>query len=305
MKIEKIGSRGVIFTYDAEECPLGGGYSVYLINGEKNVYLCDTHLGPESMMPIKEYLAANGLAGKPLVIFFSHSDWDHVWGAGAFPGALVVGHDKCAQRLFDRGKLELLRYAQYKRGEIELVYPGLTFDSRLSFPEDGVEFIYAPGHTVDSAICLDRRDAVVFVGDLVEKPEPVISHYDLETYIETLETLLGLAPKLMVSSHSGLVSSEDIENNIQFLQNFQDIALSEPQEDDADNSKEEIRKLYTLLMYEDAILQTAGDSLDYLTFQREFWRSLDLDYLNPESVLLQSLSAEDLKLALESYLIEL
>jgi hypothetical protein len=58
-------------------------------------------------------------------------------------------------------------------------------------------------------------------------------------------------------------------------------------------------------MYEDAILQTAGDSLDYLTFQREFWRSLDLDYLNPESVLLQSLSAEDLKLALESYLIEL
>lgn len=301
VKIEKIGSRGVLFTYNETESALGE-YCVYLINGQNNVYLCDTHLGPKSMEPIQEYMRDNGLEEKPLVIFLSHADWDHIWGVCAFDQPLVVAHDKCTQRINDRGLLELERYASFMNGNIRLVYPSLSFDSRLSFQADGVEFIFAPGHTEDSAICYDRRDSVAYVGDLVEKPQPTVSFHDLETYIETLESLKALAAKLIISSHSGQVGAGDIDGNIEFLREFQDIALSESSEDVDESDNDMIRKLYTLLMYEDAIQQTAGPDFDYLKFQRVFWESLEMDYRNSKSALLRNVGYTELKLALESYM---
>jgi len=296
-----------MFTFQGSESAIGD-YSVYLINGDKNIYLCDTHLGPESMKPIQKYIQSNGLGHKQMAEFFSHADWDHIWGACAFEGAMVVAHDKCPKGIFDRGNMDLERKSEAINGKVKLVYPSLTFDSRLTFRDDGVEFIYAPGHTIDSAVCYDRKDSVLFVGDLVEKPEPVISHHDLETYIETLESLKGMAAHAMVSSHSGLVSINDIDENIQFIRDFQDIALSGPvhaDSEDYEDGNEMIRKLYLLLMYEDAISQSVGDSFDYQGFQKEFWGSLDMDYLNSRTELLRNVSFEDLKLALESHMVEL
>jgi len=295
MDIKEIG-RGVMFTYTANESPIGE-YSTYLVNGDNNLYLCDSFLGPKSMEPIKDYIADQGWQDKPMVVFLSHSDWDHVWGTCAFAGATVIAHDKCAQRMYDRGQLELERYAQYQEGEIRLIYPSLTFENRISFREDGMDFIYAPGHTVDSAICLNRRDSTLFVGDLVERPQPVISHHDLETYIDTLERLQGLKAETMISSHSGLVTEQDIKDNIQSIRDFQELAQA------ADKDEDSIEhKLYTLLMYEDAIQQTTGDSFDYISFQKDLWKSLEKDYLSSEMALLRSVTHEDLELALQSYM---
>lgn len=307
MKVENIGNRGVLFTFETQESGVGE-FCVYLIIGEKNLYLCDTHLGPESMEPIKEYIETNGLGDKPLVVFFSHADWDHIWGACAFPGATIIAHDKCPQRIFDRGRLDLERYGDRSRGNVKLVYPTLTFDSRISFRDDGVEFIHAPGHTTDSAICLDRKDQVMYAGDLVEKPEPCINHHDLEVYVETLESLKAMSVSTIISSHSGIVDAGDIEENIEYIRNFQDIALSEPAGDeyeDEESRENGIRKLYVMLMYEDAIQQTAGHDFDYLNFQREFWTALEMDYLNPISALLRNVSFDDLKTALETYMTDL
>jgi len=301
MKVEKIGSRGILFTIEAHENAFEEDYFIYLINGENNVYLCDTHLGPESMKPIKEYMHSHGLDQKPLVLFFSHTDYDHIWGACAFPGATIIAHDRSLQRIFDRGQLDLQRYGKFQNGDVKLVYPNLTFDSRISFREDGVDFIFAPGHTNDSAVCYDRRESVLYVGDLVERPQPVILEHDLETYIETLENLKGMAAKVMIASHSGRVNNDDIDKNIEFIREFQDTALSEPTEDDTAETVM-IRKMYTLLMYEEAIQQTAGDSFDYMEFQKELWGSLELDYLSPRSALLRNVEHEELRLALESYM---
>ncbi|MDD4657856.1 MAG: MBL fold metallo-hydrolase [Eubacteriales bacterium] len=298
MKIEKIGSRGTAFTFEEQESALGE-YTVYLINSDNRVYLCDTHLGPKSMEPIKEYLQAQGL-NKPLVIFLSHSDWDHVWGVCAFANPLVAAHELCAQKIIQRGPLELQRYASYQNGDIRLVTPNLTFDSRLLFADDGVEFIYAPGHTVDSAICFDHRDLVLYAGDLVEKPQPSIGWHDLENYIDTLEYLGELPAQVIITSHSGIVTREDIDDNLDYIRECQEIVEKGPDEDDDD--ADYIRKLYTLLLYEDAIAQTIGGDFDYAAFQRQLWQSLEMDYLSSETALLRNADYEELKLALESYM---
>ena len=70
MNIRKTGTRGTIFTYDDD-------ISVYLIKGNPKIVLCDTHLGPLSMEVIKQYLAAD-YPQKEILIFNSHSDWDHI-----------------------------------------------------------------------------------------------------------------------------------------------------------------------------------------------------------------------------------
>lgn len=301
MKVEKIGSRGTLFTFAASDTGFPEECCVYLINGKNRVYLCDTHLGPGSMAPVREYIRANGMADKELVVFLTHADYDHIWGACAFPGATVAAHEGTLERIYNRGSLELRRYGHYKNGDVKLVYPTLTFDGKISFREDGVEFIHAPGHTSDSALCHDRADGVLFVGDLVERPRPVIQDHDLERYIDNLERIREMEAKIMLSSHSGRVTARDIEDNIGSIHQFQDMLVTKP----APNETREVsraRKLYTLLLYEDAIAQTAGNTFDYEAFQKELWDSLELDYLSPLDALLDGVEHEELKLALESYL---
>ncbi len=301
MKIEKIGSRGTLFTFEEPESLLGE-YSVYLIEGSNRLYLCDTHLGPRSMDPIKEHLRTQGL-DKPLVIFLSHSDWDHIWGVSAFSNPLVVAHVFCARNVMQRGPLELQRYASYQNGDVTLVRPHLTFDSSILFADDGVEFVYTPGHTDDSAICVDHQDSVLYVGDMVEKPLPSIGWHDLEKYIESLEYIGEQRGQVIVSSHSGIVTLEDIEENLDYLRQSQEMV--EEQSPEVDEDRDHLRKLYTLLLYEDAIANTIGQGFDYASFQRQLWQSLDLDYLTSISSLLNNVDYEELKLALESFMVEL
>jgi glyoxylase-like metal-dependent hydrolase (beta-lactamase superfamily II) len=298
MRIEEIGRRGRTFTFTGTESALGD-YTVYLIEGEKRFYLCDTHLGPRSMEEIIEYIKGRGVA-KPLVVFLTHSDWDHIWGVCAFAKPLVVAHELCAHNIAQRGELDLQRYANYRRGDVWLVPPTLTFDSRLTFADDQVEFIHAPGHTADSALCHDRQDGVIYLGDLVERPRPVIGWHDLEKYIDTLEFLGEQPARAFVSSHSGLVTLEDIEKNLTFLRSCQYSLQKEGlQAEDTG-----LNKLYTLLLFEEAIAETLGQSFDYRAFQLRLWQSLDLDYLDTVPNLLKNVTREELRLALESLLAE-
>lgn len=300
MRIKKISARGTVFTFEKAESALGE-YSCYLIEGEKRFYLCDTHLGPRSMEPVANFIAAQA-ASKPLVIFFSHSDWDHIWGSCAFANALVVAQELCARYIHERGSLELARYEDYQNGDVRLMQPELTFDSRLSFADDGVEYFSAPGHTADSACCQDIRDNVIYVGDLIERPEPVISWHDIEAYIATLETLGEQEGVTYISSHSGIVDKEDINTNLAYLRKCQQLLSEGPSQSEYDSS---LHKQHILHLYEDAVAQVRGKDFDYTDFQQRLWHSLSLDYLQPVSALLAQVDYETLKLALESQLADL
>lgn len=300
MRIENVGRRGTLFTFEEPESALGE-YSCYLIEGTKRFYLCDTHLGPRSMAPIQKHMAAKA-PSKPLVIFYSHSDWDHIWGACAFADALVVAQERCAHFVRERGVLELARYNSFQNGIVELVTPDLVFENRLTFLDDEIDFIFTPGHTADSACCRDRKDNVLYVGDLIERPQPMIGWHDIEAYIATLESLAEQEDQTLISSHSGIVSPEDIAANLDYLHECLEQFSSNPRAAAKENA---LYKLYILLLYEDAIAQAAGKSFDYTSFQRQLWSSLNLDYIQPLPTLLAQTEYEVLKLALETQLADL
>jgi len=218
VKIEKISKRGTLFTFQEGDSLFTQDTCVYLINTGEKLFLCDTHVGPKSMAVVKDYINAEGLGDKEVIVFNSHGDWDHIWGNCAFPDSTIIAHDSCRRRILENGEKDLERFkGKYHDGSFELKLPNLTFDSRLNFEDYGIEFIYAPGHTVDSAICFDREDSVLFAGDLIEDPEPYLQYENLEVYIKSLEYIKSIKAGTVISGHSGIVDEDLINENISYI----------------------------------------------------------------------------------------
>lgn len=209
-EVSKIGNRGTLFTFEDDT-------AVYLIHSDEKWFLCDTHLGPQSMEFIQKHISMQSNT-KDIIVFNTHSDWDHIWGNCVFQGGIIIGHEMCRSRMKEIGKFDLERLTEYHCGSIKLVLPNVTFSERLTFAEDDIEFIYAPGHTVDSSVCFDRQDSVLFVGDLVEDPIPYLDFIDLETYSKTLEFIKNFPAKIKISAHSGIIDHGLIDRNIAYIQ---------------------------------------------------------------------------------------
>jgi len=214
MKVEQIAQRGRLLTFD-------DGISLYLITSNSVHLLCDTHLGPISMDEVSKILSESQ-ENHRLLIFNSHSDWDHIWGNSLFKNHLIIGHESCRQRMLERGIFDLEQNAAQKRGDVLLTPPNLTYSDRLTLEDEGIMFSHAPGHTEDSSVCYDIIDKVLYLGDLVEDPIPYLDASDLDQYINTLTSLLDHQARILVSAHSGLVSRDLIRENIAYIRAVRD-----------------------------------------------------------------------------------
>ncbi|HEY3426860.1 MAG TPA: MBL fold metallo-hydrolase [Negativicutes bacterium] len=283
--VSKVGNRGAIFTFEDD-------ITVYLIDTAKNWFLCDTHLGPQSMECIKNYISLQANK-KEVIVFNSHSDWDHIWGNCAFQSGIIIGHETCRQRMNEIGQFDLARLPEYHRGTIELVLPNLTFSDRITFVEADIEFIYAPGHTIDSSVCFDRKDSVLFVGDLVEYPIPYLDFSDLEAYIKTLDFIKNFPAKVKVSSHSGIIDNTLIDRNITYIKDIIKGSSIDPivyQECPEVHNFNINNRLF--LKYENMVREELKDNFDYTLFKNNFED-------------LKKVSYTDLQEALELYFMHL
>lgn len=214
MRVQRIGSRGTILTFD-------DNISLFLITGTRLSILCDTHLGPLSMEEIQEWINIHAHTNR-LVIFNSHSDWDHIWGNCAFPDIHIIGHETCRSRMMERGAFDLTTNRMEVRGNVRIVLPDCTFSDRFTLEDEEVEFAYAPGHTIDSSVCHDRRDGILYLGDLVEDPIPYLDYSDLDTYLDTLGRILAHPAAILVSAHSGVVTRELVRKNMAYITAIRD-----------------------------------------------------------------------------------
>ncbi|MFH0968740.1 MAG: MBL fold metallo-hydrolase [Methanobacteriota archaeon] len=282
MIVRKVASRGFIFTFDDE-------ISVYLIVGSRFLVLCDTHLGPGSMDQIIRYLVDFSCPDQ-MIIFNSHSDWDHIWGNCSFPDSFIIGHEFCKKRMLERGAFDLTQNATFQRGLVELKPPNLTFSNRLSLEDEDVEFFYAPGHTIDSAVCYDRQDMVLYIGDLAEDPIPYLDAYDLDTYLITLRSILTHPARMLVSAHSGIVTRNLIERNIAYITKVRDKIPIDSQDLGAYHEVHLWNiNMRLLLEYEPAIRDCVGDGYSQISL---------LERIGD----LHSIRYEDLKDALNQYM---
>jgi cyclase len=196
MKIQEIGARGVLFTFEEPYKT-----NVFMIKGDNNVFILDTFLGNEPMKRVKQYVEENKLDAKQLIVFNSHADYDHYWGNGSFKNSVIISHELCLKRIEKESEASLKEFEEHKRGEVEIVLPNLVFSERIVYVDDGVEFFYSPGHTYDSSSCFDHLDKTLFVGDNLESPIPYVNELDFRTFKATLQDYLNREPKAVLCGH--------------------------------------------------------------------------------------------------------
>lgn len=217
MKVTKVGSRGYILTFDALlNTEFNCTTNVYLIDGEKSIFLCDTFLGPESMMLVKKFMDKY-LISKPIIVFNSHSDWDHIWGNNFFKECPIIAHEKCRDNMLKVASYELEKYKNYAEGKVEIWLPNITFSDKMIFNDEGVIFMYSPGHTRDSASCIDIRDNILFAGDNVESPNPYLNDTNFEEYESTLNKYLNLGVKHIVPGHGEIADYDLVKRNLEYI----------------------------------------------------------------------------------------
>ncbi len=201
--------------------------TTHLIFGDNRVYVCDTFIGPEPMKKISKIIKEKGHQDKPIVVFNSHADWDHVWGNCHFRDATILGHRECRTRIEKDCTKDLKKFYDQRQGEVVLIPPTTVFDTNYIFEDDDIEFFYSPGHTIDSSSCYDRKEHILFVGDNIESNIPYVNSLDFDTYISTLEGYLARDWKHVVPGHDPIQNDASlILSNIDYLKLLKEWAVN-------------------------------------------------------------------------------
>lgn len=203
--------------------PLAEGPEVRaaLLLGTERTAVLDTMTRPEDMAQFVELATAHG---KPVTVVNSHADWDHVWGNAAFPGAKVVGHRLCRERL--RGVEARERLARERERDPEtyanvtLVPPDTTFEAATTLPLGGMTLVlhHMPGHTADCLVGYvpDRR--LLLAGDCVENPFPLLESGPLEAWVRDLRAWDSQDLEVVVPAHGAIGGPELLRANAAYLE---------------------------------------------------------------------------------------
>jgi glyoxylase-like metal-dependent hydrolase (beta-lactamase superfamily II) len=216
-RTRKIGSRGLLFIFPDyrpfhPDVPLS--IQIYVINGDKHLFICDTGMVPDQMESIKLYLKEQNLDSKPIVIFNTHHHHDHRAGNHVIDSAQIVSHELCRENL-----LKQIKENAGQKTKIKL--PNQVFKDKLMYQEDNVEFFHSPGHSEDCSTCYDYVDQVLFVGDNLVDPLPLPTWHKLDTYLESLDVYNDSEAQTIVLGHNLVLKDKSfVKNTMEYIENF-------------------------------------------------------------------------------------
>jgi glyoxylase-like metal-dependent hydrolase (beta-lactamase superfamily II) len=241
VKIREVADN--IYRFEKRLPIMGTVLAVYFIKEPKGA-LIDT--GPTAFVPqISE--AMNQLGIKELAFIMpTHIHVDHAGGIGKlaqlFPEAKVVIHPAGLKHVIDPSRLIESTKTVFGSDFESGFGPILPVpESQLKVPEDSeiikvggkeLQIIYAPGHAPHHIVIFDRRLRGLFCGEALglqgegnehlAVPAVAPPSFDQETYLQTMDKLRKLQPRILFFAHGGvsrepekLISS--VENNTRLL----------------------------------------------------------------------------------------
>ncbi|MEX3746609.1 MULTISPECIES: MBL fold metallo-hydrolase [Lysinibacillus] len=179
-----------------------------IIQTNEAVIMTDPNWLPAEIEEIKSYI--NNIKGdKQLYIIYTHSDFDHIIGSGAFPGAKVI-----ASKQFDENpnkediiqKIKQFDQGYYLNRSYSPVYP--TVDIVVS--EDGhkleldsitMTFYQAPGHTDDGLFTVIEPDGLFLSGDYLSDIEFPFIFSNYQDYVNTINKAENILLNHQITTH--------------------------------------------------------------------------------------------------------
>lgn len=189
-----------------------------VIQTEGIVLVVDPNWLPAEVNRIRQFVG-DFRAGRPLYMLFTHSDYDHILGWRAFPGARVIASSAFVDNPEKEKSLEQARQfdeEHYIRRDYPLEYP--TVDIEISEDEQVVElektrlrFFMAPGHTADGLFTLVENTGAWIAGDYLSNIEFPFIYDSSRAYEQTLQKALGIIreyePALLIPGHGDVTAS--------------------------------------------------------------------------------------------------
>lgn len=187
--IERLSGRVWLYPGDPDGDNIQG--SVAVITGEDGSIVVDAGHSPALARRIRTAIADAGLP-EPRWLVYTHHHWDHTWGACAWDGVEIIGHETGAEILAEEAKTpwseEYLREAMTADSLLQPSYtarvramadswpgfaiipPQRTFTDRLELPYD-VEVRHVGGHHApDSTVVVVPDASVMLLGDAFYAP---------------------------------------------------------------------------------------------------------------------------------------
>ena len=167
----------------------------------------------------------------------THHNGDHTWGNQLFKDAEIIAHRLCAEEIEREKKLNLPglfqkwiqrpeafppgmkqfveALSEFDYSGIELTLPNRLFEDRLDLELDGYpcQLIYVgPAHTSGDLIMYLPEHKVIFAGDIVFwKCTPIGWEGTHAKWIEALDLILSLEPKVLVPGHGPLCGVDEVK----------------------------------------------------------------------------------------------
>ncbi len=201
-----------------------------VVEGEGFVLVADPTWLPQEVEEIAAYVRAIR-QGRPLYLLFTHSDFDHILGYGAFPGAITIASREFVDSPNPERSVNAIRAwdsEYYVQRPYAIVYPeiGIAADhdgQTLALGTSRLTFYKAPGHNPDGLLTAVEPHGILLAGDYFSDIEFPYIYQSSTAYEATLEKLDPLLDKhsvsILVPGH-GQVATDQIEMRRRQRQSF-------------------------------------------------------------------------------------
>lgn len=223
-----------------------------VIELDEAIIITDPNWLPREVEDIKVYVDEIR-RNKPLYIIYTHSDYDHIIGSGAFPDAIVIASAKLSDNDHKEDamkKVQMFDQMYYLERSYTLAYPEVDYivsidGQELVIGTNKLTFYLAPGHTEDGLFTVIEPSGILLSGDYLSDVEfPFI----FDSYLEYLQTIRKA--KAIFSTHSISVhvpghghttdSKVEMQNRLESAQEYLEQLLY-----DQENMEEVLNEKYT------------------------------------------------------------
>ncbi|WP_342544453.1 MBL fold metallo-hydrolase [Lysinibacillus sp. FSL W7-1291] len=203
-----------------------------IIQTNEAIIITDPNWLPSEIEEIQAYI--NNMKGdKQLYIIYTHSDFDHIIGSGAFPGAKVIASkqfDKNPNKAKSIQKIKQLDQSYYIQRSYSPVYP--TVDIVVS--EDGqtleldsitMTFYQVPGHTDDGLFTVIEPYGLFLSGDYLSDIEFPFIFSSYKDYVNTIRKAEDILLHHQITTHipghgTTTQNQQEIQKRIHFSKHY-------------------------------------------------------------------------------------
>lgn len=158
---------------------------------------------------------------KPIYLLFTHSDWDHILGYGAFSDCLVIASENFISNPNKEDIIEQVKSFDdeyYLDRTYPITYPEVDIVIRddgqvLKIGETTLTFYKAEGHTNDGIFMIVESLGIWIAGDYLSDVEFPYIYHSSEAYEETMEKADAILQKhkiaYLIPGHGHITSSEE------------------------------------------------------------------------------------------------